>query len=254
MKKSARFPEPPWGGQPAPPGRVDLPALTSGAGTGDARPPEAEGPFADSPSGSMFFGKQQASAHPRRRAQNKRLPRERVGRVCPHRADWSFPRRRTEDKSALPGMAVFMRSGFPKGMGDSWQISGKVGHPAPQGRNPNSSGCQPGERPGSERPDPVRVEPSWESSQSVRPFQGRITVGRGFRGLHPRLFTLNPSGIAGPSSVLPALFSPTLAEPRKSAMNQTKRDGVGRRPSGVVACEARPSLAWRSRRPSSRCS
>ena len=137
----------------------------------------------------------------------------------------------------------------------SWQIPGKgLGHPAPQGRNPNSSGCQPGERPGSERPDPVRVEPGWESSQSVRPFQGRITVGRGFRGLHPRLFTLNPSGIAGPSSVLPALFSPTLAEPRKSAMNQTKRDGVGRRPSGVVACEARPSLAWPSRRPSSRCS
>jgi len=46
-----------------------------------------------------------------------RLPRKWVGRVCPHRADWPLPMRRTEDRSALPGDAVFMRSGGPKGWG-----------------------------------------------------------------------------------------------------------------------------------------
>ena len=71
-------------------------------------------------------------------------------------------------------------------------------------------------------PRPCKGRTGWEPGSPVRPFQGRIAVGRWFRGLHPRLFPFNPSGIAGPNLVLPASFALPLTEPRKPATNPMK--------------------------------
>lgn len=84
----------------------------------------------------------------------------------------------------------------------SAQDSGKgLGNPAPQGRNMNSSGWQPGEH--RETVGSTLQGSNGGQNQPVRPPQGQAAIEHSFRGLHPRLLTSNPSGIGSGRDVSP---------------------------------------------------